>query len=516
MRGVKKGILFLGLVTFVSLFVLSSPVWAREKVITIGDYSTLRTLDPPFTGMAQDIMICRGIYQGLLRYKFNTSEIEGELAKSWAISKDGLVYTFKLRDDVQWHKGFGKFTARDVKYTFDRLMDPKTGAPTRSEVALDIKDVKVIDDYTVEFHLQSPSAPFLHKLVGPRGTGIVNQKAVEKFGKDYARNPIGTGPFIFDSWTREQCVLVANKDFQQREGPPKVDKIVYKIIPDPETVVLALQKGEIDMIWVIPQEKAVVERILASGCKVTYSKRPAFQNLFMNNKKKPFDDLRVRRAVAYAIDKDSLVTHVFGGMAELLDSPVPKGFFGHNEKGIPYYEYNPEKAKELLAQAGYPNGFEVSLDTFQSPSYLPLATALVDQLRKVNINVKLAVTDQATWWGKLSKGTTDFTLILPSLQPDADFPMMRHYHSSAFSPGLNVCNYDKIDDLIEKARKERDEKKRLEYYYQIQKKFMEDVPGIPLMMMIYPIPYKSNIAGVAERDFIWGIDLYPLHFVDKK
>jgi peptide/nickel transport system substrate-binding protein len=516
MRGVKKGILFLGLVTFVSLLVISSPVWAEEKVITIGDYSTLRTLDPPFTGMAQDIMICRGIYQGLLRYKFNTSEIEGELAKSWTISKDGLVYTFKLRDDVQWHKGFGKFTARDVKYTFDRLMDPKTGAPTRSEVALDIKDVKVIDDYTVEFHLQSPSAPFLHKLVGPRGTGIVNQKAVEKFGKDYARNPIGTGPFIFDSWTREQCVLLANKDFQQREGPPKVDKIVYKIIPDPDTVVLALQKGEIDMIWVIPREKAVVERILASGCKVTYSKRPAFQNLFMNNKKKPFDDIRVRRAVAYAIDKDALVTHVFGGMAERLDSPVPKGFFGHDEKGIPRYDYNPEKAKALLAEAGYPKGFEVVLDTFQSPSYLPLATALVDQLRKVNINVKLAVTDQATWWGKLSKGTTDFTLILPSLQPDADFPMMRHYHTSAFSPWLNVCNYDKIDDLIEKARKERDEKKRLEYYYQIQKKFMEDIPGIPLMMMIYPIPYKSNIAGVADKDFIWGIDLYPLHFVDKK
>jgi len=516
MKGVSKRILFWGVVILLGLLTISPPAGAKEKVITIGDYSTLRTLDPAFVGMAQDIMVCRGIYQALLRYKFNTSEIEGDLAKSWITSKDGLVYTFKLREDAQWHKGFGKFTAHDVKYTYDRLLDPKTAAPARSEVALDIKEVKVIDDSTVEFHLKSPSAPFLHKLVGPRGTGIVNQKAVEKFGKDYARNPIGTGPFIFDSWTREQCVLVANKEFQQREGPPKVDKIIYKIIPDPDTCVLALQKGEIDMIWVLPREKAVVDRLLASGCKVTYSKRPAFQNLFMNTQKKPFDDVRVRRAVAHAIDKDSLIQHVFSGMAERLDSPVPKGFFGHNQKGIPQYDYNPGKAKELLAQAGYPNGFEVLLDTFQSPSYLPLATALVEQLRKVNITVKLVVTDQATWWGKLSKGTTDFTLILPSLQPDADFPMMRHYHSSAFSPGLNVCKYDKIDDLIEKARSERDEKKRLEYYYQIQKKFMEDIPGIPLMMMIYPIPYKANIGGVADRDFIWGIDLYPLHFVDKK
>ena len=158
----------------------------------------------------------------------------------------------------------------------------------------------------------------------------------------------------------------------------------------------------------------------------------------------------------------------------------------------------------------------MNLDTFQSPSYLPLATSIADLLRKVNINVKLVVTDQATWWGKLSKGTTDFSLILPSLQPDADFPMMRYYHSSAFSPGLNVSKYDKIDDLIEKARMDKNEKNRLDFYYQIQKKLMEDVPSIPLMMMIYPIPYKSYLAGIAERDYIWGLDFYPFHFVGKK
>lgn len=498
---------------FVFLF---SPAAAQEKVVTLGDYSTLRTLDPAFLGISQDIMVSRAINQSLLRYKFNTAEIEGDLAKSWTVSPDGLVYTFKLRDDVQWHKGFGKFTALDVKYTFDRLLDPKVGAPGRSEIVHEIKEIRVVDDFTVEFHLKYVCVPFLHKLVGPRGTGIVNQKAVEKFGKDFARNPIGTGPFIFDSWTREQCVVVANKEFSQREGPPKVDKVIYKIIPDVDTCVLALQKGEIDLLWVMPREQAVADRLIASGCKITPSKRPTWQQLWMNVKKKPFDDVRVRRAIAHAIDKDTLIKHVFGGMAERLDSHVPKGFFGHNEQGLPRYDYDPGKAKELLAQAGYPNGFEVNLDTFQSPSYLPLATSIADQLRKVNITMKLVVTDQATWWGKLSKGTTDFSLILPSLQPDADFPMMRYYHSSAFSPGLNVSKYDRIDDLIEKARMDKNEKNRLDFYYQIQKKLMEDVPSIPLMMMIYPIPYKSYLAGIAERDYIWGLDFYPFHFVGKK
>ena len=492
--------------------------WAKdsEKIVVLGDYSTLRTLDPAFLSLSQDIMLCRVIYQSLLRYKFNSSEIEGDLAKSWTISKDGLVYTFKLREDAYWHKGFGKFTARDVKYTFDRILEPKTGASTRSQVVLDIKEVRVLDDYTVEFHLKNPCAPFLHKLVGPRCSGIVNQKAVEKFGKDYSRNPIGTGPFIFDSWTREQCVLLANKEFTQRQGPPKFDKLIYKIIPDVDTTILALQRGEIDIAWVLPREAALMDRLKASGCKVTYMKRPTYHQIFMNVQKKPFDDVRVRRAIAHAIDKDTLAKHVFSGMAERLDSPVPRGFFGHTEEGIPRYDYNPEKAKSLLAQAGYPNGISVTMDTHSSPSLLPLAQAMVEQLRQANISVKLSVTDQATWWGKLSKGNSDFAHILPAYQPDADFVMMRFFHSTAFSPGINVSRYDKIDDLIGKAQSEMNKKKRLDYYFQIQHKLMEDLPVIPLMMIDYPTAYRSHLSGVPEYDNVFGIDFYPVHFLEKK
>jgi len=517
MGRIGKGIT-IGLICWGALSLVLSQVGAKEpeKVVILGDYSTLITFDPPHLGNAQDIMLCKAIYQSLLRYKVNSSEIEGDLAKSWTVSKDGLVYTFKLRDDVKWHKGFGKFTARDVKYTFERILDPKTKASTRSEIAPDIQEIRVLDDYTVEFHLKYPCAPFLQKLVGPRGTAIVNQKAVEKFGQDYAKNPIGTGPFIFDSWTREQCVLVANKEFAQREGPPKIDKVIYKIIPDIDTIVMALQKGEIDIVWVLPREPAVIDRLKASGCKITYAKRPAFQMLLMNTKKKPFDDVRVRQAIAYAIDKDTLVKDLFSGMAERLDSLVPRGYFGHTEEGIPRYEHNPEKAKELLAQAGYPNGVTVSMDTHSSPSLLPVASAIVEQLRMVNIAVKLSVTDVATWWGKLSKGNSDFSNIVPSYQPDADFPMMRFYHSSAFSPGLNVSKYDKIDDLIEKARMEMNEKKRREYYYQIQKKLMEDLPAIPLMMMHYPIAYRSHISGVPEYDNVFGIDFYLIQFIEKR
>jgi peptide/nickel transport system substrate-binding protein len=519
MKSLRKGILYLGIVSLVIFLGISSTGWAKdpEKVIIIGDYSVIKTLDPAALTLSQETMIARNIYQTVVRFKFNSSEIEGDLAKSWTVSKDGLVYTFDLRDDVQWHKGFGKFTAQDVKYTFDRLLDPKTGLRERySELAGVVKDVKVTGDYTVEFHLKSTYAPFLARLATFWGVPIVKREAVEKFGKDFGRNPIGTGPFVFDSWTREECVVVANKDFKQRQGPPKVDKVVYKIIPDPDTSILTLLKGDIDMIWVIPREKALVDRFVAAGLKVKITKRPILMRLLMNTKKKPFSDVQVRRAIAHAIDKDSLVTHVFGGIVERIDTHIADGTFGHATEGIPRYNYDPEKAKKLLAEAGYPNGFEVNLDTFQSPSYLPLATALVEQLRKVNITVKLVVTDQNVWISKMSQGTTDFTLQLPPPCVDADQHLTLYYHSASFSPGFNVAKYDKIDDLIEKARTEIDPKKRLQIYHQIQVKLMEDVPTIPLLSMHMPIPYKANIAGIPERDCNWGFDYYQLHFVDKK
>ena len=403
-----------------------------------------------------------------------------------------------------------------MKYTFDRILDTKTGSSWRSELINELKEVKVIDDYTVELHLKSPYVPFLHKLVGPRVAGIVNQKAVEQFGKDYARNPIGTGPFIFDSWTREQVVYLANKDFQQRQGPPKIDKLIYRVIPDSDTLMLALQKGDIDIAFSLPREKAVMERLKASGCNVVYRRSPMTQNLLMNTKKKPFDDVRIRRAIAHAIDKDSFIKHIYAEMGTRLDSPISKEVIGHTEKGIPYYEYNPEKAKELLKQAGYPNGVEVVLDSSPSSNHLPLCTAVSEFLRKANINAKLNVSDQATWWSRFSKGTIDFTTLVYTWQPVPDATLVRFYHSSAFSPGLNITRYDKIDDLIDRAKQQADEKDRMATYFQIQKRIMEDLPSIPICNMYIPIAFRKHISGVDEMDIpLWGNDIYYLKVGEK-
>jgi len=497
-----------------ALMMVNAEGIAKEKVLVIGDYSPVTTLDPAASLISQNIMMARNLFQGLLRYKFNSTELEGDLAKSWTVSKDGMVYTFKLRDNINFHKGFGKVNAHDVKFSFERVMDPETRSPMRSEL-VSVKEMKVIDEFTVEISLKERDAVFLQKCARPRPLAIVSKKAVEKHGKDFARNPIGSGPFVFQSMSREQIVLTANQGYW--EGPPKVDKVIYKTIPDMDTLIMVMEKGEIHTTQILPREKVILDRLKAAGCKVEPLNRGAWHHLKLNPDFKPFADVRVRRAIAHAIDRDEIIQHVLSGTAEKLNTLVPKGYFGHTEEGLRRYAYDPKKAKELLAEAGYPNGFEVTHDTFTSPSYLPVATAIQGQLEKVGIKLNLVVTDQPTWMKKVTSATTQMTLYLPVRVPDADIPLTNFFHSAGFPPGANVMRYNKLDREIDEARRELDPTKRKEMYHAIQKRLMEDLPAIPLFMMQYPTPYRSSvIGGMPEMDPVWGFDFYPIHFVEKK
>jgi len=508
-----KGILLVVLVAFWGSFLSQSvEVGAKEKVLVIADFSPVPSLDPITGGSAQAVMLFRNLYQGLVQYKFNSAEFEGDLAKSWTISKDGLVYTFKLRDDVKWHKGFGKVTALDVKFSFDRVMDPQSRFPGRGSLEKEVREVTMVDEYTVEVHLKQRNVPFLHRMARPI-LPIWSQKAIKEYGKDHARNPIGSGPFVFQSMTREEIVLIANKEYC--EGPPRIDKVVYKTIPDVDTSVMALQKGEIDLIWAPPRDRGVFDRLEASGIKIKSINRGTGHYMLLNHQFKPLSDVRVRRAIAHAIDRDTIATHVLGGTAEKWNSLVPKGSFGHTEEGLRRYDYDPKKARELLAEAGYPNGFEATLDTMTSPNYLPIATALQGQLEKVGIKLKLEVTDQPAWLKKVYAGTTLMTIIMPSRAPDADFPL-DFFHTAGFSPGINVARYNKLDKEINEARGEADQAKRLKMYHEIQKKLMEDLPGIPLLMMPFPHPHRPHIAGLPDLEPVWGFDFYRIHFVEKK
>lgn len=494
---------------------LSMPAegWAKERVVVIGSTSPISHVNPAIALQGDYMFFFRNIFQGLTRYKFNSTELEGDLAKSWTVSKDGLVYTFKLRDNIQWHKGFGKVTAHDVKFSFDWLMDPKTRSIYMGELVEEIKEVKVVDDFTVEIHVKRPTAVFPIRCIRPKAA-IVCKKAMEKYGKDFARNPIGSGPFIFESMSREQVILTANKDYY--EGSPKIDKVIYKMVPDGDTLNMALEKGDVDFVYNLSREKAILDRLKAAGCKITVIDIGFAHTVFLNPKFKPFADIRVRKGIAHAIDKEAIIKHVLGGFGEKLGSPVPKGYFGHTEEGLQRYDFDLKKAKALLSEAGYATGFEVPIDTVNHPSHLPVALALQDQLDKVGIKLKLQVSDLPTFNKKV---TSDASLMLSWLgarSPDADFYLTNFYHSAGFSPGYNLTRYNKLDKEIDEARSEGIPSKRQKIYHDIQKKLMEDLPGIPLFSLYVVTGYRSHVAGIPNKDVMAGIDFHALTFSAEK
>jgi len=508
----SKGILVFGLAAVLTVLFVVAPgkTPAKEKgVFVIGAVASVMNLDPSSSSVSYFTMMYRNLYQGLLRYKFNSNDLEGDLAKSWSLSKDGLVYTFKLRDNIQWHKGFGKVTAQDVKFSFDRLMDPKTRSVFLGDLRPVVKEVKAVDDLTVEIHLKDRDPAFLHRCARPKPVAIVSKKAVEKYGTEYARNPIGSGPFVFQSMSREEVVLTANKEYY--EGPSKIDKVIYKAIPDVDTLVMSLIKGEIDYLWSLDPDKTFMDRIESADCKVKLTDFGGFWMMLINPRVEPLGDLRVRRAIAHAIDKDEIIQHVFApGITNRLESHVPKGYYGHTEEGLRRYNFDPKKARELLAEAGYPNGFEVTLDTYNAPLYIRPVTALQSQLAKVGIKVKLDVTDQPSWTKKMTGGTATLSIFMPARIQDADSPLTSFFHSAGFTPGFNLARYNKLDREIDEARRELDQTKRLKMYHEIQKRLMEDLPAIPLANYRHPCGHRPTVSGLPDKDPIWGIDFYSL------
>jgi ABC-type transport system substrate-binding protein len=512
----SKGILVLGFAVAVSVIfvVMAGETAAKERgVLVVGDSNPTTNLDPATSNVSNFVQAYRHLFQGLVRYKFNSTQLEGDLAKGWSMSRDGMVYTFTLRDHIKWHKGFGKVTAHDVKFSFDRIMDSKTGSVYFGEVAQTVKEVKVVDDLTVEIHLKDRDASFLHRCARPKPVAIVSQKAVEKYGKDFARNPIGSGPFVFESMSREELVLTANKEYH--EGPPKVEKVIFKAIPDTDTRAMALIRGEIDIITNLTPEQTFFDRVKAAGCNIKMMDYGAWFMVLINPRVEPLGDLRVRRAIAHAIDKDEIVKHLFvSGALDRLDSLVPKGYLGHTEEGLRRYNYDPKKAKELLVEAGYPNGFEVKLDIPTPLVFQRIGTAIQNQLAKAGINARLDVTDLPTFNKKVSSGASSLCIFGPARIPDADSPLVSFFHGASSAPGLNLARYNKLDRDIQEARTELNPSKRLKMYHEIQKKLMEDLPAIPLFSQKFPTAYRSNVVGLPpdNRDPVWGIDAYHIYF----
>jgi peptide/nickel transport system substrate-binding protein len=472
-----------------------------KDTLTIVFQANQGTLDPHFAATNQEMLIIRNVYNALLKYKPDSIELTGDLATSWDVSPDGLTYTFKLRQDVDWQKGFGHFTASDVKASFDRVKNPETKSPFAGSISM-LKETQVVDDYTVKMILSEPYAAFPHLLTNYRAGPIVNMKAVQQFGKDYDWNPIGTGPYQFESGVpKQEAIIIASESY--KGTPPAIKRVITRTVPDVNAQVVGLENGRYDMLYLAPDDPLVVKRLEDEGFVRSLYSRNLPSQLLMNVTVKPFDDLRVRQAIAYSIDRQQYVDLVYPGIGKPWYSPVPEGY-SYVATDLPRYDKDLNKARSLLAEAGYPSGLDLTMNVYDVQK--TASDVLAEQLKQVDIRVKEEVLDQPTFIAAVvqDKGI-NFAVHCCVRQPDPDIIL-----SDMFSPkgrGAIYISHADLETDLAAARKELDAKKREQLYAELQKKIIHDVLQIPLAMIPDRSMHVSSLKGMPKLEALWGIDL---------
>ncbi|MBL8670907.1 MAG: polyamine ABC transporter substrate-binding protein, partial [Alphaproteobacteria bacterium] len=358
-------------------------------------------LDPHMTATTPDKTILAWMFNGLVRFKpgsISPEEIEADIAEKWSRSPDGKVWTFNLRGDVVCHDG-SALTADDVVYSLKRAADPKT-----SQFSSDYKSfekVEAVDARTVRITLSNPVPGFLGYVSNYHGGNIVCKKAGEAAGENFKLKPIGTGPFMFEEYKPQVSVtLVANKKYYR--GAPKLERIVYRYIESDASRDLGFQSGEIDVTYGRQDETWVDRAKKIKGAVVIVMEPGELTTLYLNTKHDVLKDIRVRQAIAHAIDRKEILQFKGASTAREAQSIVPIGYLGQ-ASGMPMLPYDLAKAKKLLADAGHPNGVTIKIIHTNLPGMLSFMQAAQAQLKKAGINLEIDVVEHATFHAQIRK-----------------------------------------------------------------------------------------------------------------
>ena len=501
----KTKILWLALVPIL-IILMGSFSQAQETPRSGGtlNYATgtdALTLDPQFVTDVPTSRVVMQIHETLVKYAPDMKIIPC-LAESWTTSADRLTWTFKIRKGVKFHDGT-PLNAEAVKYNFDRMVDPAIASPRKSNIVM-VKETKVIDEFTFAVTTNKPFAPLLAQL-SSYNISIMSPTAAKKLGKNYSQAPAGTGPFKLESWTRgERTVLARNENYW---GPKTyLDKLVIRIVPEDSTRVMLLLSGEADVIASVPP--VLTERLKQSK-DVKVMREMGFRTIYvgLNCTIKPFTDVRVRRAVAHAINPQAIVNGILNGMATTggsFESPVIPGAI----QGLKPYPYDPARAKKLLAEAGFPNGFTT---TFYTPTgrYLmdrQVTEAVQAQLKEVGIHAEIKAPDWATQIALLDKGNEVPMFLMGKGSPtgDLDFTLNLTIKTKGLMNHFQYSN-PKVDAMINEQEGIIDTKQRYQVLGDIQKIVYDEVPGVVVF-------YEDQIFGT--RANVNGVALYPYEFVE--
>ncbi|GAB4546991.1 MAG: ABC transporter substrate-binding protein [Anaerolineae bacterium] len=432
-----------------------------------------------------------GIYDHLLRFKDESTAVEPGLAESWEISDDGLEYTLYLRQGVKFHDGTD-FNAEAVKFNLERQMDPNhpyhdTGEFPYAEFTWGMVDkVEVVDDYTVKITLKEVFAPFLNHLA-MHPAAMASPAAIQKYGRDFSSNPVGTGPFKFVSWTPGvEVILEKNPDYWR--GAPYVDRVIYRPIIEDQSRLTELEAGGVNFIVNVPPDD--LSR-LKEDERFTVVEQPGMHTWWVafNQSKEPYSNTLVRQAMNYAVNKQAIVDNLLKGTGVLAVNPLPPVVWSYTDD-VTRYDYNPEKARQLLAEAGYPDGFSCSFWIPESGSGMqqPVAmgTAIQADLKAVGIDCEIQTFEWGTYLDKVIVPPEDaeydlFEMSWIGDNGDPDNHLYILLSSEQWPPaGYNMGFYknEEVDALLREARTTLDQARRTELYQKAQKLISEDPPWI--------------------------------------
>lgn len=451
-----------------------------------GDDST--RLDPITVTDGESFRVTKNIFDTLLDYEDDNMKVVPALAESWQISEDGLTYTFQLRQGVKFHDGT-PFNAEAVKFNFDRWADPNdpqkdTFEYYTSQFGDVIKEVEVKDEYTVVFHLNRTQGPFLQNLAMPP-FGIASPTALKEKGEKFAQEPVGTGPFIFKEWkAKDTITLEKNPDYWMK-GYPKLDRVIFKVIPDNSARLNALKAGDIDIMDNV--NPADVEKVKADD-NLTLMIRPAFNVAYLgfNTEKEPLNKPEVRRAIAHAVNKQGIIDALYSGMATPAKNPMPPSLWGYNDE-IQDYEYDLDKAKQLLAEAGYPNGFKVNFYAMTAVrAYMPdgpkVAEIIAADLKKIGIETEIVSPEWTVYLDETREGKQDLFLlgwIGDNGDPDNFIYALLDQDNINGNNRARYANPE-LHEILIQAQSLTDQAEREELYKRAQEIIHEDQPWVPL------------------------------------
>jgi peptide/nickel transport system substrate-binding protein len=463
--------LILALAATASLAAAPAAAQVRGGTIRIGMDADNTTMDPHRSTAAVDRQVYNNVYGKLVDVdaKFG---IVPQLAQSWEIKNNGLTYVFKLRRGVKFHDGTD-FTADIVKWNFDRMRDPALASPRRSEIA-PVKDVRVVDPSTVEITLTSPFSPFL-TVLSDRAGMMVSKAAVEKHGEDFARNPVGTGPFRFAEWVKDDHLTLKRFDGYWEKGQPYLDEIIYRPIPDSAVRFTSMRTGQIDVMHQI-HPKDVAAAKTEKGLHVSEIPSLWWQGMHLNNQVAPFTSKALRQAIWYAVDRTVIQRVAYSGQGAVAWSPFPPSMWAQDRE-FTDWKRDVAKAKAKLAEGGMPNGMSFTIKGWNQPVQVQELQIIQAQLKEVGIDMKIELLE----FGKLLADLNSHNFVAVRIgwsgRPDPDGNSHVFLHSKG---GLNRVRYanPRMDDLLDRARAEGDLGKRKALYTEVTRLAAEDAPYI--------------------------------------